>query len=247
MRKLAISLNKGGVGKSSSAVTIAHGLALEGKRVLLVDTDEQGHDGILLGANPELGLADVLSDEASIKDVLFEARQNLWLLKGDKSLSGVKRSISRKDYASEQTLSECLKPIEKDFDFVILDTSPSWDALTINALFYATEVLSPVSLEILTIKSLVEFINSIESVQKFNKNLKHKYVLPTFLDGRVKKSGEILKQLKKHFPDILLSPINYNVRLSECAGFGKTIFEFAPNSPGARDYAKVIKKILDEK
>lgn len=246
MRKIAISLSKGGVSKSTSSVSIAHGLALSGKRTLLIDTDDQGQDSFLLGVNPPKGLADVLNEELSVEDALFEARPNLWILAGGKSLAGTKRFIGRKDYGAEQTLSEALKSLEGKFDYVIIDTSPSWDSLTINSLFYAHEVLTPVSLEVLTINSLVEFVKSLDSVKRFNKDLNHCYVLPTFLDGRVKKSTEILSQLKKYFPVQLCEPIKYNVRISECAGFGQTIFEFAPNSPGAEGYQKIVQRIIND-
>lgn len=248
MRKIAISLNKGGVAKSSSACTIAYGLSAMGKRVLLVDTDDQGQDAFLLGVKPKYGLAEVLNEEVPVKEAIYQARQNLWILAGGKALSGAKRMIGKKDYGAEQTLSEALKPIENMFDYVIIDTAPSWDSLTINALFYASEVLTPVSLEILTINSLSEFVKSIDSVKKFNKELTHRYVLPTFLDGRVKKSAEILEQLQKYFPAQLCDPIKYNVRISECAGYGQTVLEYAPTSPGAKDYQKIVERIIsDEK
>jgi len=93
MRKIAISLSKGGVGKSSTAVTIAQGLARAGRKVLLIDTDDQGQHAFLLGVKPPIGLAEVLNEEATIKEALFQARDNLWLLAGGKSLSGAKRSL----------------------------------------------------------------------------------------------------------------------------------------------------------
>jgi chromosome partitioning protein len=244
MRKIAVSLSKGGVGKSSSVIAIAHGLAREGKKVLIVDTDDQGQDAFLLGVKPRYGLAEVLDEKVTVQEALHEARPGLWILAGGMSLSGVKRSIGRKEYRAEQTLSEALRPIEGQFDFVIVDSSPAWDALTINALFYATEVLTPVSLEVLTINSLAEFVQRLQSVKKHNEQLSHAYVVPTFFDGRVKKSAEILEQLKKHFPEQVCDAIRYNVKISESAAFGQTIFEFAPNSPGAEDYTKLIKRIL---
>ncbi len=246
MRKIAITLSKGGVGKSTASVSIASGLALQGRRVLLIDTDDQGQDAFLLGVKPPKGLADVLNEDSTAKEAIYQARPNLWILSGGKSLSGVKRSIGRKDYGAEQTLAEAIKPLEKLFDYILIDTSPAWDPLTINSLFYANEVLTPVSLEVLTINSLAEFVTRLESVKKFNKHLNHCYVLPTFHDGRVKKSAEILNQLIKHFTSKLCEPIKYNVRKSESAGFGKTIFEYAPNSPGARDYQKVVQRILND-
>ena len=244
MRKICISLSKGGVGKSSTCVSLAHGLALAGKKVLLVDTDDQGQDSFLLGVKPKYGLADVLNDDVKAEDALHEARNNLWILAGGKALSGIKRSIGRKDFGAEQTLSQALSSLENKFDFVIVDTAPSWDTLTINALFYCTEVLTPVSLEILTLNSLSEFSERLKSVQNYNKKLEYKYLLPTFLDRRVKKSTEILDQLRKYYPSLLCEPIKYSVRLSESAGFGQTIYEYAPKSSGATDYETIVQRIL---
>jgi chromosome partitioning protein len=244
MRKICISLSKGGVGKSSTSVSLAHGLSLAGKKVLLVDTDDQGQDSFLLGVNPEYSLADVLNEDVSVQKALYKARENLWILSGGKALSGIKRTIGRKDFGAEQTLSMALSPLEGQFDFVIVDTAPSWDTLTINALFYCEEVLTPVSLEVLTLNSLVEFSERLKSVQAFNKKLSYKYLLPTFWDRRVKKSSEILEQLKKYYPLLLCDPVKYSVRISESAGFGKTIYEYAPNSSGAQDYEKTVQRIL---
>ncbi len=246
MRKIAVSLSKGGTGKSSSSVSIAHGLAREGKRVLLVDTDDQGQDGFLLGTKSSKGLAELINNEVSFNDVITQSRNNLWLLTGGKSLSSVKREIGRRDFGAEHTLSDALKPAEGKFDYVIIDTSPSWDTLTINSLFYANEILTPVSLEVLTLNSLAEFTERIKAIQQYNNKLSHTYVLPTFLDGRVKKSQEILDQLKSHYQEKLCDPIRYSVRISEAPGFGQTIFEYAPRSPGAKDYQKVVTRILKD-
>lgn len=246
MRKIAISLSKGGVAKSTTSVSLAHGLSRKGKRVLLVDTDDQGQDSFLLGAKPKYGLADIIVNNIAIKQALHEARPNLWILAGGKSLSGVKREIGRKEFGAEQTLSDALNDIEGAFDFVIVDTSPSWDTLTINSLFYVKEVITPVSLEILTVNSLIEFSNSLKQVQRFNKQLNHTYILPTFFDGRVKKSKEILSQLNKYYPDRICDSIKYSVKISESAGFGQTIYEYAPGSPGAKDYEKFVNRILKD-
>jgi len=245
MRKICIALSKGGVAKSSTAISVSHGIALSGKKVLLIDTDDQGQDAFLLGVKPKYGLADVLNEQVRVEQALFQAREGLWILSGGRGLSGVKRAIGRKDFSSEQTLSEFLCPIEGKFDFVIVDTSPSWDTLTINALFYCLEVLTPVSLEVLTLNSLVEFAERLKSVQKFNKKLHHTYLLPTFWDRRVKKSSEILEQLKKYYPEQICEPIKYSVRISEAAGFGKTIYEYASSSSGVKDYQKTVERILN--
>ena len=110
MRKIAVSLNKGGVGKSSTVISIAHGLSLKGKKVLIVDTDDQGQDAFLLGVKPPYGLAAVLDEKVSVQEAIFEARPGLWILAGGVSLSGIKRIIARKEKDAEQTLAEALKP-----------------------------------------------------------------------------------------------------------------------------------------
>ena len=245
MRKICISLSKGGVAKSTSAVSIAHGLAMAGKKTLLIDSDDQGQDGYLLGVNPKYGLADVLNETVSPMEAVLEARPNLFILAGGKALSGVKRAIGRKDFGAEKTLSDALASIEGKFDFVLIDTSPAWDALTINALFYCSEVLTPVSLEVLSLNSLAEFSQRLEGVRKFNPELRHAYLLPTFADGRVKKSKEIMGQIEKHYKEIVCSPVRYCSRISEAAGFGQTIFEYAPRSAGAQDYKTIVKRVMD--
>ena len=243
MRKLAVSITKGGTGKTTTTVNLAAGLALQGARVLVVDADSQGQAGQMLGLNPEHGLAEVISQAAKPETAVVEARPNLYLLAGGRALAGVRRLIARKDFGSERTLGEALDSIEGQYDFVIFDTAPGWDPLTVNVLFYATEVLAPVSLEILTIQGLVEFIGNIESIQKYNPAIMLQYVLPTFFDRRVKKSAEILAQLEAYCGDKLCPPIRYNVRLSEAPGHSQTIFEYAPRSAGAQDYQKLTERI----
>ena len=244
MRKIAIALSKGGVGKTTSAVNLASGIARAGKTVLLIDADTQGQVGRALGENPESGLAEYILGNVELDASIHSTRENLWLLSGGRSLSGIKRLISRKDYGGETTLAEALEPLESRFDFVFVDTAPGWDVLTVNVLFYVNEILAPVSLEVLTLQGLMEFSESVGAIQKYNKNLHIKYILPTFYDRRVKKSEEIYAQLKKHFGEIVCPPVRYNVRLSEAPGYGLTIFEYSPRSAGAEDYKKLTERIL---
>jgi len=243
MRKLVVAVSKGGTGKTTTAVSLSAGLAMAGSRVLLVDTDVQGQCSKALGVQPETSLADVLSDELRPEQAIIQARERLWLLAGGRSLAGAKRIIARKDYGGERLLSEALAPLEGQYDFVILDTSPSYDVLNINSLFYAEEVLAPVSMEMLTLLGLADFQESLQAIQRYHQQLQLRYVLPTFFDRRVSKSQEILEQLKAYYPDRLCSPIRYNVRLSECAGFGQTIFEYSPSSAGAEDYGRLAEEV----
>ena len=244
MRKIAVALAKGGVGKTTSAVNLAACLAMSKQRVLLIDVDTQGQAARSLGIQPPVSLGELVSGEADIEQVAVPARESLWLMAGGRSLAGVKMAINKREFGGEMALSEALAPLDGAFDYVILDTAPGWDTLTINVLFYASEVLSPVSLEVLTLQGLLDFSLNLITIQKYHTSLTLRYVLPTFLDRRVRKSEEILAQLESHFPEQVCTPIRYNVRLSEAPGYGQTIFEYAPHSPGAEDYRLLTERIL---
>jgi chromosome partitioning protein len=227
-RKIGISLSKGGVGKSTTSINLSTGLALAGFKVLLIDTDTQGQDSFMLGIKPKAGLTELVTGELSLKECVTKARDNLWMLTGGKALAGVKRMIDRKDYGGESTIAEALVPAEKAFDYVIVDTSPGWDPLTVNVLFYVNELLIPVALDIMALQGLSEFLRSISSIQKYRPELNLKYILPTFEDKRIKKTSRILTKIGKIYGDRLCHPIRYNVRLSEAPAYGKSIYEYAP-------------------
>jgi chromosome partitioning protein len=243
MRKIAVALTKGGVGKTTTAVNLAAGLALAGQRVLLIDVDTQGQAGKMLGCSPPAGLAELAAGSASPDQAITPARDNLWLLGGGKALAGLKMLITRKEFGAERTLSEALVPLENQYDYVVLDSAPGWDALSVNVLFYACEVLSPVSLEVMTLQGLSDFAQNLASIQRYHSDLQLRYVVPTFFDRRVKKSEEILTQLQAYYPAQICAPIRYNVRLSEAPGYGQTIYEYAPASIGAEDYAALVERI----
>jgi chromosome partitioning protein len=244
MRRMAVALSKGGVGKTTTAVNLAAGLAQRGQRVLLVDMDTQGQASKMLGVQPVIGIAEVVNNEAKFEEALIEARPCLAVLAGGRALAGLKRAIDRKEFGGERTVREALTPADGAFDFVVVDTAPGWDVLSVNALFYADEVIAPVALEVMALQGLMEFTQSLRAIQRYHETLQLEYVVPTFLDRRVRKSDEILQQLQGYFGDKTCAPIRYNVRLSEAPGHGQTIFEYAPASPGAEDYNVLTERIL---
>ncbi len=246
MRKIAVALSKGGVGKTTTAVNLAAGLAGAGRRVLLIDLDTQDQVAKTLGVQPTAGIAELVAGERSAEETLFTTRENLTLLAGGPSLAGLKRLIARKDFGGERTLSESLTQFNGQFDYVVIDTAPGWDALAINALFYADEILTPVALEVLALQGLLEFTRSVQTIQQYHEDLRLRYVLPTFMDRRVRKSDEILQQLEHYFGESVCAPIRYNVRLSEAPGHGQTIFEYARRSPGAEDYRALTERIVED-
>ncbi len=244
MRKLAICLQKGGVAKTTTAVNLAAGLALAGAKALLIDTDAQGQASRALGVQASTGLAELL-EGAKPEDIIIQARESLWLIAGGRGLTGARREIDRRSYGAERVLAEALEPLSGRYDYIILDTAPGLDTLAINVLFYAEEIVAPVSLEVLTLQGLADFQHTVSGVQKYHPELRLRYILPTFMDGRVKKSQEILEQLQRHYGQLLCQPIRYSVRLSEAPGYGQTIFEYAPGSTGAQDYQALARRIQD--
>jgi chromosome partitioning protein len=245
VRKIGVALAKGGTGKSTTAVNLATGLARRGQRVLLIDADTQGQVATMLGQDTTAGLADLFDDaNGDPQACLHEARDNLWLLAGGGALASVERTIAGREFGGEQSLARALASVDGTFDLAIVDTAPGWAPLTINALFYVEEIVAAVSLEALSLHGLLAFQQRIEAIRQYHPRLCLSYLLPTFLDGRVRKSAELLEQLRERFGDTCCDPIRYNVRLSEAPGFGQSIYEYSPRSTGARDYEKLVERVF---
>lgn len=244
MRKIAISMSKGGVGKTTTATSVAAGLAARGFPTLIIDTDTQGQAARALGVTPAAGLAELMAGECTPGEAITEARPGLYLLAGGHRLAGTIRDIGRRDYGAEYVLTEALEPYSGRVEYVILDTGPGWSGLLVNVLFYADELLCPVSLEGLAIAGLVDFVQHIAAIRSYRQGLELRYVLPTALDKRTAQSTEILEQLESTFSGRVLEPIPYNVRLSECSARGLTIWEYAPSSSGAAAYSRLVDTIL---
>lgn len=242
-RKICVTLSKGGVGKTTTSVNLSAGLALAGYKVLLVDTDTQGQSSYILGKRTRAGLTELLTKELTPEECIVRARKNLWLLSGGKSLAGVKRIIDRKSFGAEWTLAEAMKEMDTRYDFVIIDTAPGWDQLIVNVLFYATEVLVPVALEVMPLQGLSEFMKSLGAIQKYRKEITLKYIVPTFLDTRIKGPEAIHSQLAKLYSEYMCTPIRYCESLSEAPSYGKSIFEFAPGSTGSADYRELVRQV----
>ncbi len=244
-RSIGVILSKGGVGKTTTSVNLSAGLALAGYKVLLVDTDTQGQSSYMLGVKPEVGLAELVTKEMDAQSVVFKARENLWLLAGGRSLAGVKRFIDRKDFGGELTLTEALQPIESLFDFVIVDSSPGWDPITVNVLFYVKEILVPVSLEVMSLQGLSEFTKSLTTIQKYRKRVGITYILPTFLDDKIASREDILVKLKGLYKGQICQPIRFDPSLSEAPAYGQTIFEYDSGCSGVADYKALVRRLTD--
>lgn len=244
-RSLGVILSKGGVGKTTTSVNLAAGLAMAGYKVLLVDTDTQGQSSYMLGVKPEAGLAELVNKDIPPQKALYKARERLWLLAGGRSLAGLKRIIDRKDFGGELTLSETMAPFEPHFDYIIVDSSPGWDPITVNVLFFVQEILIPVSLEVMSLQGLSEFSKSLATIQKYRAELGINYIVPTFLDYKIPSRVDIYEKLKELYPNYLCTPIRYDASLSEAPAYGQTIYEYDDDSTGVVDYKALVRKVTD--
>ncbi|MBU1612715.1 MAG: ParA family protein [Proteobacteria bacterium] len=239
MRTIAVAIAKGGVGKTTTSVNLGAALAAMGRRVLLVDCDSQDQVVRFLGVRSQVraGLSHFLVARTAEErnSAVLEARENLWVLAGGVGLTELKRWLGKQS-KSDTILKERLVPREGALDYVIYDCAPGWDILSVNILCAVDEVLSPVALQAPALQGLQAFLTYIQSVQKLNPELRLRYLVPTMFDKRLKQSRSYLAQLQKAFPAQVCEPIRSNVKLSEAAGLGRTIFEVDPEASGAEDY-----------
>ena len=244
---------KGGVGKTTTAVNLAHGLAMRGNRVLLVDCDTQGHVARFFGVQPAYGLyefvtgADENGEPVSRKLTIHPTRDNLWLLAGGIKLVELKNWLGEQPREVRQTiLANSLVPKEGALDYLIFDCPPGWDVLSVNILMAATDVLCPVALQALPLEGMKTFFGYLMSAQRLNPDLQLKYILPTMFDRRTRQSFDILDKLRKLFRKQICSPIRQNVRLSEAPALGQTIFEYSRESTGASDYEQLTGRVIED-
>lgn len=241
MRKLLIANRKGGVGKTTTAVHIAHGMALAGLRVLLVDTDAQGHCAKMLGVQPEAGLAEYLEGSGRPE----EARENLDLLAGGGNLAGTNRLISREDMEPHLVLSRAMAPLEERYDYAVIDTNPSYSPLNVNTYFWADAVLSPVTLNVLSIAGFLDLLGEMEPVRK-RVGLEVRWIVPTIYDRRKGHTDEILPELHNAYGARVTLPIRHYAQMEMLPKKGVTVFEHDDSARPALDYAKLVGEILKD-
>ncbi len=254
MRKIAVAMAKGGVGKTTTAVNLAHGLAMQGNRVLLVDCDTQGQTAKFLGIAPPYGLYEFITGQdargqpVERRATLAAARDNLWLLGGGIGLVELKHWLGEQPRELRQgMLAQALVPRDGALDYLIFDCAPGWDVLSVNILMAATEVLCPVALQAPALEGLKTFFGYLMSAQRLNAALELKYILPTMYDRRTRQSALIHRKLEKLFRKQICDPIRYNVRLSEAPSRGQSIFEYRQKAAGASDYARLVGRIANGK
>jgi chromosome partitioning protein len=243
MRKIAIVGFKGGIGKTTTCVNLAAALALRGHRVLIIDTDTQANVAIALGiTNVQKSLADVLIRKVKAEECILPARQNLDLLPSSIALFKAQQRMVL-EMAREEIFSELFVGLN-GYEYLLLDCAPSVSLLTVNAMAYVDEVFIPVSMEMLALAGAQQFMDYLKLISRtLGKGATIRLIIPTFYDSRRRVSQRVLDALAKTFGDRVTKPIRVDTQLSEAPGEGKTIFEYAPRSRGAVDYARLTERV----
>ena len=243
-RTIAIANQKGGVAKTTTAVSLAHGLARRGFTVCLVDLDAQGNASVALGQKPSPGLSRLLSGRATLADVLIEARPDLWLLPGDTTTAELKNELAGRAFR-ERILARALAGLSTDF--VILDTGPSRDIMHTMAHMTADEVIIPTALDHLALVGVAQQLDSLGEVRENGHPLEVTAILPTFWDSTTRESATNLQHLVDTYGDLVLPAVPRTTRLREAPAYGQTLWEYLPDDhPATISYKYLTRRVLHE-
>src|ERR1043165_2086150 len=250
-RVIGVANQKGGVGKTTSAINLAASLAVLEFRTLLVDADPQANSTSGVGFdlhNVQTSLYDCMVSSTPMKDVILKSEiPNLDIIPSHIDLVGAE--IEMINYPNrESVLKSLLEPVKELYDFIIIDCSPSLGLITVNALTAADSVMVPVQAEFFALEGLGKLLNTIKIVQnRLNTSLQIEGLLMTMYDGRLRLCNQVVSEVRKHFEELVFSSIIHrNTRLSEAPSFGKPAILYDADSKGAVNYLNLAKEILQK-
>ena len=250
-KTIVIANQKGGVGKTTTAINLAACLGVLEKKVLLVDADPQANSTSGVGYDPreiKSGLYECLIDNLSPRDAIVKTESpNLDLLPAHIDLVGAELELVNQQNR-EFILKGILEQVKSSYDYIIIDCAPSLGIVTTNALIAANSIIIPIQCEYFALEGLGKLLNTIKIVQnRLNKELDIEGLLLTMYDTRLRLSNQVVEEVKTHFQEMVFNTIiQRNVRLSEAPSFGQTIIMHDANSKGAINYLNLAKELLEK-
>ena len=240
MKVFAFANQKGGVGKTTSAVTLADGLSRHKIKTLLIDLDPQGHLALSFGLDKSPGLYRLICLDEPLEKVVVNIRPNLDLIAGDKQTEKVKRQITLSDFR-ENILSDLLA--NAPYDAVLLDLAPSLDVLHLNGLIAADWVIIPTRPDALAVDGVKEILTTMAEVEQSGHRYQGYSILPTFFDRTTRETLLQFQELASTFGEHLWPPIPQDTRVRETAAYGKTLWEYSPASTAMTGYREGRQKL----
>ncbi len=246
---ISIANQKGGVGKTTTAINLAAGLAYEGKKVLLVDADPQANASSGLGIdirNLENTVYECLVNEIDPQRAIVATNiANLKLIPSHIDLVGAEIEMRDLDNREER-LKRVLDKVRNDYDYILIDCSPSLGLITINALTASDSVIIPVQCEFFALEGIAKLLNTIKIIKSnLNPDLQIEGFLLTMYDNRLRLSNQVYEEVKRHFGSLVFNTVIYrNVRLSEAPSHGLSVIDYDPNSKGAKNYKNLAKELI---
>jgi chromosome partitioning protein len=242
MRRIAIVNQKGGTGKTTTTGNLSAGLALRGRKVLMIDLDVQGNLSIWFNITSGRSLCDVMIDNVPVEACIRKVRENLYLVPGGMDLVDLE-PLFFKTREKESLFKGKLEGIQ-GYDYVFLDCAPSWSYLNQDAMLFAEEMFIPTSMEYLAMVGIRQIVKNVVTFRKSSgKAFRVSLIIPTFYVATHRKDREVMESLKRHFQERVADPIRANVKLSEAVSYHKTIFEYATHSKGAADYRDLVERV----
>ena len=251
VKVMAIANQKGGVGKTTTAVNLAACLAAKGRKVLLVDSDPQRNSTSGLGFEKNYikkCIYDVLVNETPMADVIMKSEyENLWVLPATIQLAGAELELVTM-MSRENRMKRALDRVKHEYDYVLIDCPPSLGLLTLNALTAASSVMIPIQCEFYALEGVTQLMNTIQLVQRnLNPALKLEGAVMTMFDARTNLSNDVVSEVKKYFSAKMYNTIiPRNVRLSEAPSHGQPVIVYDPKSKGAQVYQELAQEVIGD-